>query len=227
MWYSHYESSTWEKVFRYLLGVVITLWIIVSFIMGYFYLLATGSQITKKGGTFVEGIFDQISYLPYLKNDEQSSFYQNFLFRSCLHPYALDEEGNFSADLCRVYTEDNKNFVVRVEEGISWSDGGAVTIDDVFFTYDEIIRQNRWGIQSLNVWNAITVALEDGKVKVEFPDASESNMMFFTNYLLPKHILYTSTLEDYRTNFSLSPIYNSCGSIVPQIKDINSLIFDL
>jgi hypothetical protein len=36
-----------------------------------------------------------------------------------------------------------------------------VNIQDVFFTYDEILRKNRWDIQSLNAWNSITVALED------------------------------------------------------------------
>ena len=59
----------------------------------------------------MEGIFGQISYLPYLKNDPQSVFYQSFLFRSCLNPYEKDEEGNLKSDLFKVYTENNKNYV--------------------------------------------------------------------------------------------------------------------
>jgi hypothetical protein len=208
--------------------VVLISWIIVSFILGYFYLLSTASQISKKGGTFVEGIFDQVSYLPYLKNNSQSLFYQDFLFSSCLSPYEKDENGVFQSDLCKVYTEDNKLYTLKLlKEDGRWSDGVAVSIDDVFFTYDELLRQNKWGIKSLNIRNTITVALEGGKVKVEFPTASPDNMSFFTNYILPKHILGNASLDEYRTNFATAPVYNDCASILSQNKDINSLIFDL
>jgi len=109
----------------------------------------------------VEGIFDQVSYLPYLKNDAQSIFYQDFLFRSCVGPYEKDEEGILLSDLCKVYTEDHKFYTLRLlEEDVTWSDGMVVSIDDIFFTYDEILRQNRWGIKSLNTWDSIIVSLE-------------------------------------------------------------------
>jgi hypothetical protein len=176
----------------------------------------------------VEGIFDQVSYLPYLKNDVQSVFYQNFLFRACLNSYETDENGMPAQDLCRVYTEDNQNYTVRIiDETAQRSDGVQVSIDDIFFTYDEIIRQNRRGIQSLNIWNTVTVALEDGKVSVSFPTATADNANFFTNYLLPKHSLVNATLEQYRTDFALAPVWDDCASILTENKDVNSLIFDL
>jgi hypothetical protein len=195
--------------------------------LGYFYLLATGSQLNKKGGTFVEGIFDQVSYLPYLKNDIQSVFYQGFLFKSCLHSYNVDDQGVPVSELCRVYTEDNQTYSVRIIEELNRSDGVQVSVDDLFFTYDEIIRQNRRGIPSLNIWNTVTVTLEDGKVNVSFPTATPDNISFFTQYLLPKHILGTATLDQYRTDFALAPVRNTCANILPQTKDINSLVFDL
>ena len=114
-----------------------------------------------------------------------------------------------------------------LEEDVSWSDGVAVSIEDVFFTYDEILRQNKWGIKSLNIWNTITVALEGGKVKVEFPTANPDNISFFTNYILPKHILGNTSLGEYRANFATAPVYSDCASILSQNKDIHSLIFDL
>lgn len=228
MFYYQYAWSTVKKISKYLLWVVLISWVIVSFILWYFYLLSTASQTSKKGGTFVEGIFDQVSYLPYLKNDSQSIFYQDFLFRSCLNPYEKDENGIFESDLCKVYTEDNKLYTLRLlDEESTWNDWVSVTIDDIFFTYDEILRQNKWGIKSLNTWNNIIVSLEWGKVKIEFPNANLDNINFFTNYILPKHILGNASLDEYRTNFATSPVYNDCASILSQNKDINSLIFDL
>ena len=144
-----------------------------------------------------------------------------------MEAYEKDEEGELKQDLCRVYTEDNQNYTLRLVEEAVRTDGMQVTIDDVFFTYDEIIRQNKWGIESLNIWNTVTVALEDGKLNVTFPTATSDNANFFTNYILPKHILANATLDQYRTDFALVPIWNNCATILSQNKDINSLIFDL
>ena len=90
--------------------------------------MATWSQEEKKWGTFVEWIFDEVSYLPYLKNDDQSVFYQKFLFRSCLDLYNSDEIYGvvdwvymwekiwYAPDLCKIYTEDNQNYVLRIAD---------------------------------------------------------------------------------------------------------------
>ncbi|MDR0861149.1 MAG: hypothetical protein LBO09_09640 [Candidatus Peribacteria bacterium] len=130
--------------------------------------------------------------------------------------------------MCRVWTEDNQTYSIRlIDETAQRSDGLMVSIDDIFFTYDEIIRQNKRGIQSLNIWNTVTVSLEDGKVNVSFPTATPDNVNFFTNTILPKHILANASLDQYRNDFSLSPVRNTCASILSQNKDINSLIFDL
>ena len=222
-----------KKIWKYLLRIILLLWIIVSFVFWYFYLLATWSQEEKKWGTFVEWIFDEVSYLPYLKNDDQSVFYQKFLFQSCLDLYNLDivtteEWWKYAEGLCKVYTDDTQNFVLKIiDENATWSDWKPLTIEDIFFTYDEIIRKNRREIQSLNIWNSVTVSLEDWKVKVSFPTISEDNFNFFTNAILPKHVVEYMDLNTYKDYFSLAPVTNWCAKIMPQSKDINSLIFDV
>ena len=61
--------------------------------------------------------------MPYLKSDDQSIFYQKFLFRSCLDLYNTDEDGNYKQDLCKVYTEDNQNYILKIiDENAAWSD---------------------------------------------------------------------------------------------------------
>ena len=200
----------------------------VSFIFFYFYFLDTGSKEDKKWWTFVEGIFDQVSYLPYLKSDDQSVFYQKFLFRWCLDLYNTDEDWNYSWDLCKVYTDDDQNYILKIiDEDAVRSDWRKVSIDDVFFTYDEIIRKNRRWISSLNAWSSISVSLEDGKVRVSFPTVSRDNMNFFVNAILPKHIVDTMDLNTYKNYFSLALVTDWCAKILPQTKDVNSLIFDV
>ena len=202
--------------------------------------MATWSQEEKKWWTFVEWIFDEVSYLPYLKNDNQSVFYQKFLFRSCLNFYKDDEEHGmidgvymwenlwYAQDLCKVYTEDNQNYVLKIaDEDAVWSDWVPVTIEDIFFTYDEILRKNRWWIASLNTWNSVKVSLEDWKVNVSFPTISSDNASFFVNAILPKHVVESMDLNTYKDYFSLAPVIDWCATIMPQSKDVNSLIFDV
>ena len=195
--------------------------------------MATGSQESRKWWTFVEWIFDEVSYLPYLKTDDQSVFYQKFLFRSCLDLYNLEvskdnQGGKYAQWLCKVYTENDKDYVVKlVDEGAVWSDWEKVTTEDIFFTYDEIIRKNRWDLPSLTVWNSVTVALEDGRIKVSFPSVSSDNINFFTNAILPKHVVDPMDLDAYKNDFSVVPVTNWCAKIMMQSKDVNSLIFDL
>lgn len=199
----------------------------------YFYLLATGSKEDEKWGTFVEWIFNEVSYLPYLKNDDQSVFYQKFLFKACLDSYNLniietEEWWRYAEWLCKVYTDDEQTFIIKlIDENAVWSDGVSLTIDDIFFTYDEIICQNRWELPSLNAWSNISVSLEDWKIKVVFPTISSDNFNFFMNSILPRHIIQSMDLDTYRDSFSLNPVTNGCASIMPQNRDVNSLIFDV
>ena len=240
MWYTPYETSVWKKVWKYLLRVVLILRILVSFVFWYFYLLATWSQEEKKWGTFVEWIFDEVSYLPYLKTDDQSIFYQKFLFRSCLDLYNSDEIYGvvdwvymwekiwYAPDLCKIYTEDNQNYVLRIADwNVLWSDWNPVTIDDVFFTYDEVLRKNRRSISSLNTWSSVNLSLEDWKIIISFPTATLDNANFFVNAVLPKHVVESMDLDTYKNYFALSPITNWCAKIMSQSKDVNSLIFDV
>ena len=240
MWYTPYEVSVWKRVWKYLLRVIFLLRIIVTFIFWYFYFVATWSQEEKKWGTFVEWIFDEVSYLPYLKSDDQSVFYQKFLFRSCLDLYNQGEEIEntdwiynwekirYAQDLCKLYTEDNQTYVLKiVDENAVWSDWVPVTIEDIFFTYDEIIRKNRWEIASLNAWNSLNISLEDGKIYVKFPTMSSDNINFFVNSILPKHVVEYMDLDTYKNEFSLNPVTNWCAKIMSQSKDVNSLIFDV
>ena len=64
-------------------------------------------------------------------------------------------------------------------------------------------------------------------MNVEFPNPNPDNINFFSNYILPKHILGNATLDDYRTHFATAPVFNDCATILSQNKDVNSLIFDL
>ena len=149
MRYRSYESSSPKRILTYFFWVICGFWVIITSILCYQFLSDNWEVVSKKWWTFVEAIFDQISYLPYLKNDWQSVFYQSFLFDSCIDYSTLNNEW-LEGTNCKIITQDYQTYYVSVEwTWKQWSDGTPWSIDDVFFTYDKIIRQNAWEIKSL------------------------------------------------------------------------------
>lgn len=224
------------RVLKYIFFVALICWILVSIPIFYSYVRDSSQEVVNKGGTFVEGIFNTTSYLPYLSNDPQSLFYQGLLFRPCLN-YEIDKNGKINYktkeaeknNLCNVDTQDHKTYWVSVKENIknTWSDGVPFALEDILFTYKKIIVDNKFKIKNLENYKNIEISQEWNKVKVVFPDKDRDNTLFFTNYILPKHALLEPNINMYQQSFALEPIYNNCARIYSQSTDQYSLIFDL
>ncbi len=198
--------------------------------MGYQYLLNTSKQIVVKGWTFVEGIFNDTSFLPYLDESSKSKFYQGILFKSCLNYEQTWWNVLFQDDLCHVTTKDHKTYYVALNTGNTRSNWVPVLIEDIFFTYNDILHHNIWKVPHLKKHADIEVSTNlDGRIKVMFPESSVDNTLFFLNYILPAHALSKSgaDLSYYQKDFSVEPIYTQCARIMPQSTDQYSLVFDL
>ena len=227
MRYRSYESSSPKRIMTYFFYVVCAFWLLTTAILGYQFLNENWEVVDQKWGTFVEAIFDEISYLPYLKNDWQSVFYQSFLFDSCIDYTTLNDEW-LEWTNCKIITQDYQTYYISVEwTGKQWSDGTPWSLDDVYFTYDTIIRQNVWDIKTLNAYKELKIEPEEGRIKITFPTSTTDNNYFFTYFILPKHILGAAQYWDYIWAFAASPITSACWKLQPRTSDPQSLIFNL
>lgn len=227
MRYRSYESSSPRRVLTYFLYVIGAFWWITTLILGYQFLSENGEKINTKWGTFVEAIFNQVSYLPYLKNDWQSLFYQSFLFDACADYNTINEQG-LQGSHCKLDTSDYQTYYVALAgTGNTRSDGQARTLEDIYFTYEKIIHQNIWWIKTLTSYTDLKVEKEKDRIKITFPSSTTDNNYFFTFAILPQHILAQATFEDYTSAFAANPITSGCGKLVPKSSDTQSLIFNL
>lgn len=227
MRYRSYESSSPRRVLTYFLYVIGAFWWITTLILGYQFLSENGEKINTKWGTFVEAIFNQVSYLPYLKNDWQSLFYQSFLFDACADYNTINEQG-LQGSHCKLDTSDYQTYYVSLAgTGNTRSDGQARTLEDIYFTYEKIIHQNIWWIKTLTSYTDLKVEKEKDRIKITFPSSTTDNNYFFTFAILPQHILAQATFEDYTSAFAANPITSGCGKLVPKSSDTQSLIFNL
>lgn len=217
-----------KDIIRYTFFLALFFWIVVSIYIGYQYVARSSTQVTTKWWTFVEGIFWSTSYLPYLRNDIQSSFYQGLVFNACLKSAYDNTTISYVPDLCEVTTKDNKTYSVNLHKWFIRSDGTPVSLEDIYFTYTDILRNNMWKLSSLTQYNTITTEKDvNNTLKVTFPTASSDNILFFTNYILPKHVLTNTQLADYKSMFAFNPVYTNCANLVSQSKDEYSLVFNI
>jgi len=85
-----------------------------------------------------------------------------------------------------------------------------------------------WKILSLTQYNTVNITKDvNNTLKVSFPTSSSDNILFFTNYVLPKHMLINAELADYKEIFAFKPVYTNCANLVGQSTDKYSLIFNL
>lgn len=158
----------------------------------------------------------------------QSSFYQWLLFNACLRSSYATDNIEYVPDLCTVTTKDNQNYTVSLNKWAIRSDWTPVSLEDVYFTYNEILRNNMWKLPLITQYSDITITKDvNNTLSFNFPKKSSDNILFFTNYILPKHILINSDLNDYTSLFAFSPVYTNCANPVSQSKDEYSLVFNL
>lgn len=195
--------------------------------MAYRYIISLSSEVQNKGGTYVEGIFWPTSYLPFLASDEQSKFYQWLLFDSCSEVRMEEFWPAYGSTLCDIQTNDNINFTVTIKPWSVWSNGTPVDIDDIYFTYKNVIIDNIRAIPTLNTYGDIAIEkISDTSIQLIFPKRSIDNKLFFTYNILPRQVLSDKTFDYYRTEFAQKPIYTKCAQLKPQSTDLNSLVFD-
>ncbi len=209
--------------------ILFLVWWVLSIHVGYLYTSFSADKDSSKGGTFIEASLQPINYLPYLTTEENDLFYQSLLFQGCLYPTVSGTDILYREELCTVTTKDYKLFTITPKADIAWSDGVDMTLNDLLFTYKTLLKDNYRNISSLEPYKNITVqANEDNTaLNVAFPQASIDNIIFFTNFILPAHLLANQSLESYIQTFHDQPVGTSCGRLQPIENDPTSVVFDL
>jgi hypothetical protein len=200
-----------------------------SVVVWYRYVSSLNSRASGKWGTFVEATLQKPNFLPYITSADGDKLYQSLLFQWCVHPVFSGVNVTFQNELCIVETNDRQTFTITMnpENNSTWSDSAPVTINDVYFTYKSIIKDNYRNIPHLDWYSTLQINVDNNMLKIVFPKASKDNMIFFTNFILPAHILANISLEEYLIRFIQSPVGSTCTRLETVWKDSDNYIFNL
>jgi hypothetical protein len=206
--------------------------ILLSVHVWYQYVTYSSSQTpsNEKKGTFVEAITDEVWYLPYVSSSDADKFYQSLLFKNCSFPLLNEATIEYENNACVVTTQDYQTFVVQLSESAwTWSDGTPMNLNDILFTYQTLIADNYREIPDLEWLRGIEVTPDsiNNQIIITFSQPNVDNSIFFTNFILPSHILANQTVATYIENFGTQPITSWCAKLQPSLTDPTSTVFDL
>jgi len=98
----------------------------------------------------------------------------------------------------RVASEDPLTIEFRLKDGITWSDGEPLTVEDYVFTYNTVMN-DRWQIITREIWDSID--------RIETPDELTARIIFkrpdarwrdiLAADVLPKHVLQGKNFNKY------------------------------
>ncbi|MDQ6771950.1 MAG: ABC transporter substrate-binding protein [Candidatus Dormibacteraeota bacterium] len=160
---------------------------------------STGQQSAtpKKGGHVVEGSFSDIKGLnPVLISDTYSNTLTSLLFDTLLGVKANGDLTPLLAKSMPQISSDQTEITFTLQDGVKWSDGQALTADDVKFSFDlmfdpqyKVVNSPRRGdlethLQSITVKDAHTVVFKTQKPWAPFLSNHAAQRQ-----ILPKHVL--------------------------------------
>jgi len=221
----HIWFSLKDRWSQYRIIVIVRIFLSIS--TGYRYVSSVSTPTTSKWWTFIEATLQKPNFLPYVTAQDADKFYQSLLFQWCLYPSFSGVNVLFDNKLCKVDTNDFQTFTITALTWAERSDGTPVTINDIYFTYKSIIKDNYRNIPHLWWYSNLQISTENNKLKFIFPRASRDNLIFFTNFILPAHILANISLEEYMIRFLQDPIWSTCTRLQTTWKDLDNFVFDL
>jgi len=194
-----------EKV----ISIIAVTLVLVSAIHGAIEVFKTPG-IFSAGGIYSEGIVSSPIILnPVFFNLSDANRDLSSLVFSGLTKYDPKLK-TFVPDLANVtISEDKKTYKFTLKDNIKWHDGEPLTIDDVYFTYHDVIENVDFPNQPLQA-NFAGVDIKKVDDKSIVFTLSSPNSFFITNTnvgILPKHLLGTVAVTDLAyDSFNTKPV---------------------
>lgn len=178
--------SPWEKL---LFFVSVCIFVISSIWGGSLVSNAYGVDVPKVNGSYTEGVLGSpklINPLFSQLNDVDEDLVK--LVYSGLLRY--DASRRLVSDLSVTYdiSEDGKEYIFELKQGVLWHDGEKFTADDVVFTFDMIQDSKVSSPLSVSFMDISVEALDDYHVKFKLQEAFPAFLSTLTVGILPKHI---------------------------------------
>lgn len=178
----------------------------ISLVQWYGFKPAYMTDAPAAGGTFSEGLLGPLETLnPLYARSSAEKSAAKLMFSSL---YSYDKTGNLRGDIAKAMqiNEASTEYIVSMRSGLTWSDGVALTAEDVVFTVE--LLKNPATRSEVSGWESFSAeVLSSNTVKFKLPSAYAPFLHSLTFPVLPKHVLEEVEPSELREHsFSQAPI---------------------
>ncbi|PQP86419.1 peptide-binding protein [Paenibacillus sp. AR247] len=171
----------------------------------------TGTEGTKEatgpvdGGTLTYGSFsDIVSVNPLFVQDTASGDAAEFMYAKL---YDINRTGEVVAEPWSLaaepmtISEDGLTYTIKLKDSAKWSDGEAITADDVVFTFNSI-KDPKVGSPGMSGFDKVTKVekVDDLTVKITLKQVYAPFQYVLSTQIVPEHILKDVKPEELQKN---------------------------
>lgn len=172
----------------------------------FWYRQSYSAQAFIDGGTYIEATLGKVSSLNPLFASTNSEKVLSRLMFSTLS--TIDYSGHVGLGLASsiVPNENGDVWTVRLKDGLKWSDGEPITIDDVIYTFN-LAKDPAVGASYTATFAAVNVVKEGEAAIFTLPSPYADFDSTLNFPILPSHILAeVAPSEVFEHNFSANPV---------------------
>ena len=189
----------------------------------------------SKGGVYKEGVIGDVSSLVlnplYVYGKREKNFESDVTSLVFSGLMKFDTNSGKTIDNIATHTlsADKKTYTFYLKDGVRWHDGADVTIDDIYYTFETVIKSQDFDNITLKraFENVEIKKLSDSEISFTIQYPYKYFLTNFTVGILPQHILNDVPVIDLEYHeFSQSPI--GCGPYkFSELEEVKKDVFKL
>lgn len=174
-----------EKVF---LKIAILTLLISIFYLGYGFYQKHLIQVPKVGGVYIEGVvgYPQTINPLYASSRDVDADLARLIYSSLFN---YDKDGRLLPDLAASWRieNDNKDYIITLKDQIKWHNGGALSADDVVFTFN-LIKAPEFRSPLRFALEGVTInKIDDLTIQLSLNEAYADFFSLLTFGIMPKN----------------------------------------
>lgn len=193
-----------------LLAVVL---IVLSITQAVWFVNSYARDDFASGGSYIEASFGKVNSMnPLFATTDSERILSRLMFATITTNDYSGHPGLGLADSVRA-SEDGKIWKIHLRDGLKWSDGEPLTVDDVMFTIELIQNPAVATIYGSNLENVKVSAGENNEITFNLPSAYADFATALEIPVVPKHELEDADLKTLvEDDFSLKPVTSGAFS---------------
>lgn len=195
--------------------------IMLSVTQAFWFSESYAETVFVDGGTYTEATLGDVNSMnPLFATTSSEKVLSRLMFATIS---TVDYSGHINTGLASsiIPSENGKRWTVTLRDGLKWSDGEPITVDDIVFTVNLIKNPAVATIYNANLSNVQVSVTENQEIIFDLPAAYADFITALNFPVVPKHILENTDPKSLiENNFSNSPV--TSGAFAFNAVQLNS-----